>query len=272
MKLAFSTLGCPEWTFQKVIDEAHRLGYSGIEVRGFNGVMLAEDIEEFLPENVEKTKRVLKEKGLTFIGFNVSSSLYNPDTFNASIDEAKKAIDVCERMAIPAVRVFGSNIPWDLDLEQSISEAARGVRLLCEYARGKNIKIMLEIKGSFNSIEIVQSVVDKLSDSPEFGIIWDLEHSDRAYGDDWRDFYNAFKSYIGHVHIRDYHRGMLPNGRYKLCMMGDGDIPLVDIINCLKDDGYSGYYSFEWEKKWNSYLEEPEVAFPSYIEYMKQFV
>ena len=55
MKLSFSTLGCPEWCFDKVLDEAERLGFQGIEIRGVNGVMRAEEIPEFFPENVAET-------------------------------------------------------------------------------------------------------------------------------------------------------------------------------------------------------------------------
>ena len=34
MKLAFSTLGCPEWTWTEIYSMARDLGYSGIEIRG----------------------------------------------------------------------------------------------------------------------------------------------------------------------------------------------------------------------------------------------
>jgi fatty-acyl-CoA synthase len=34
MKLAFSTLGCPEWTWTEIYPMAYDLGYSGIEIRG----------------------------------------------------------------------------------------------------------------------------------------------------------------------------------------------------------------------------------------------
>jgi hypothetical protein len=36
-------------------------------------------------------------------------------------------------------------------------------------------------------------------------------------------------------------------------------------MQLLKNEGYDGYYSFEWEKKWHPYLPEPEVAFPHFI-------
>ena len=37
----------------------------------------------------------------------------------------------------------------------------------------------------------------------------------------------------------------------------------------LKAAGYNGYFTLEWEKIWHAYIEEPEVAFPQYVQYMK---
>ncbi len=268
MKLAFATLGCPDWTFEQIINNAHKLGYTGIEVRGINGVMRAEEITEFFPENAESTKKALSEKGLSIIALNTSCSFHNKEVFDSAIIEGRNAIDICERMGIPAIRVFGDKF-FDADKTEVINEAAKGMRILCEYAREKKIRVLLEIHGDFNSIEVVQPVVEKLTDCSEFGIIWDIEHSDKIYRDNWIVFYNAFKEQIRHVHIKDYIRADEPP--YTLCMVGKGEIPIKEIIYCLKSNGYSGYYSFEWEKKWHPELAEPEEVFPAYIEYMKQF-
>jgi hypothetical protein len=40
-------------------------------------------------------------------------------------------------------------------------------------------------------------------------------------------------------------------------------------MKTLVSGGYQGLYSFEWEKKWHPEIEEPEVAFPQYVETMK---
>ena len=37
MKLAFSTLGCPNWSVEQVVEAAVQLGYDGVEVRGLRG-------------------------------------------------------------------------------------------------------------------------------------------------------------------------------------------------------------------------------------------
>ena len=37
--LSFSTLGCPDWTLQQIVDFAVQHGYKGIEVRGLQRQM-----------------------------------------------------------------------------------------------------------------------------------------------------------------------------------------------------------------------------------------
>ncbi|MDF2720141.1 MAG: hypothetical protein K0R28_7066, partial [Paenibacillus sp.] len=32
---------------------------------------------------------------------------------------------------------------------------------------------------------------------------------------------------------------------------------------------YDGWYTFEWEKRWHRDLEEPELAFPQYVQFMR---
>ena len=35
MRLAFSTLACPKWSFETIVSRAKEYGYDGVEVRGF---------------------------------------------------------------------------------------------------------------------------------------------------------------------------------------------------------------------------------------------
>ena len=50
MKRSFTTLGCPDWSFDRILKEAGRMGYTGVEIRGIDGVMRAEEIPLFFPE------------------------------------------------------------------------------------------------------------------------------------------------------------------------------------------------------------------------------
>jgi len=54
------------------------------------------------------------------------------------------------------------------------------------------------------------------------------------------------------------------------CLIGEGVFPVLDVIKLLNNKGFDGYYSLEWEKFWNDALEEPEVALPAYVRYMRK--
>ena len=266
MKLSFTTLGCPDWPFQKIMDEAGRLGFDALEIRGVDGVMRAENIPLFFPENLAGTLDALAQRKLGLIGFGTSAKFHDPDGYEAAVDEGKKAIDVCARASIPYIRVFGDAIAGEAVRDGVIGRVVSGIRALCDYADGKGVEVLLEIHGNFNTIENVGAVIDGLKDCRGFGILWDIEHSDKTYGDGWRDFYACIKPYIKHVHVKDHVRN---NGAFELCLMGEGDIPIADIVKTLNADGYTGYYSLEWEKKWHPELPEPDIALPQYMDFMK---
>ena len=44
------------------------------------------------------------------------------------------------------------------------------------------------------------------------------------------------------------------------------------ITKALEKDGFDGYYSLEWEKKWHPELPDPDVALPVYRKLMRSFV
>ena len=108
-----------------------------------------------------------------------------------------------------------------------------------------------------------------MKNNPNFGILWDIEHSDRAYGDNVLPFYRLISPYVRHVHVKDYMRAK--DGKpFELCLVGKGEIPVPTLLGWLKSDGYDGYLSFEWEKKWVPSLPEPEIAFPGYVAYIRE--
>jgi hypothetical protein len=41
-------------------------------------------------------------------------------------------------------------------------------------------------------------------------------------------------------------------------------------VEVLAASGYSGCYTFEWEKVWHPDLEEPEIAIADFAQFMKQ--
>ena len=266
MKLSFTTLGCPDWSFEKILDEARRMGFPAIEIRGLEGKMLADEIEFFKPGRQQDTKRMLKAHGVEMCAFGSSINFHDPEKLPAMLEEGRRAIDVCQNMGIPHIRVFGDRIPEGRTADEAAQLAADGIRQLCAYADGADVDILLEVHGNFNTIEVMKSLLEKLDD-PHFGILWDIEHSDKIYGDNFLPFYETVKSRLRHVHVKDHVR--MPDGTFKLCHVGDGDIPIAAIVKKLIEDGFDGYFSLEWEKKWHPELPDCDTEFPFYHDFME---
>ena len=265
MKCSFTTLGCPDWSFEKILSEAQRMGFDGIEIRGLEGEMLADKIEYFKPGKQQDTLRRLQQHQLEMTGFGTSVNFHDPAKTPGLIEDGKAAIDVCERMHIPAIRVFGDKIVDPAHEQQIIDQVVAGIKTLCDYAEGTSVQVWLEVHGNFNTLERVQAVVDRVP-SERFGVLWDIEHSDKIYGDYFMAFYGPLKPAIRHVHVKDHVRA---DGAFQLCRLGEGDIPIRKIVDQMLRDGYDGYFSLEWEKKWHPELPDAEIAFPDFIRIMK---
>jgi sugar phosphate isomerase/epimerase len=269
MKLSFTTLGCPDWSFDKILEEAQKMGYSGIEIRGLEDKMLAEEIVQFFPENREATLAALKAHNLEMVGFG-SSVRFDPiEKFDGMVAEGKRAIDVCRFMGIPAVRIFGNQFPPGETEADVIARVAKGAGILAEYGEDKGVTVLLETHGDFNTVERVKGVFDQAK-SKNLRLLWDVAHTDFTYGDNFTEFYRPMKDLIVHTHFKDHVRGPGDEKTYKLCRMGEGQIPIKAIVRQLLADGYKGYFSLEWEKKWHPELPGAEIAYPDFVRLMNE--
>ncbi|MDD5898658.1 MAG: sugar phosphate isomerase/epimerase [Clostridia bacterium] len=266
MKLAFSTLGCPDWRMEQILDAATRLGYQGVELRGVQGGMEPGEIACLQGENRGKTLRAFADCGIELCVYGTSVHFHDPETLEQHYQKALQALWFCADCSIPMMRIFGNEVQPETEQAQ-LDQIARTFDKLCREAERLHVQPLLEVHGNLTTIERLRYVAERV-DSPTFGIIWDVGHTHAVYGTRVDTFYQALKPWIRHVHMKD---AIHENGRlHHLCAVGQGHLPLRQIVKMLEEDGYPGYYSLEWEKRWHPELEEPEIVFPAYTEWMNR--
>ena len=269
MKISISTIGCTKWDFDRIVREYAALGVEGIEVRGILDDMEPDKMDIFFDANASRTKKFLRDNNLEFSMFGTSVNFHDSATFDTNIIAGKTAIDVCDKMGIPGIRVFGDKIADESKQADVLDAVCRGLKMLCGYASdtGKNVCVCLETHGDFNKIELFEAIICEMQSYPNFGILWDIGAAFPLYGRDFMPFYKVIRPYIRHTHIKDFIQNA--DGSHKQCFVGDGVVPVKEMIGALLKDGYEGYFSLEWEKRWNPSLEEPEVVFPLYVKFMR---
>lgn len=259
MKLAFSTLGCPEWSLEYAIGFAAENGFDAIEIRGIKDKLRADTIDELLPENRDKTMTLAKKASISFCCLDASASFHEKEKRSENMAEAVDTVKIAAECGIGYVRIFGNHFVTD-DEETEIADIAEQIRILCVKALDCGVHILLEVHGDFNTSERILKTAEKVN-CDNFGIIWDIAHS----REEPELFWSRTKHLIRHTHIKD-------SIQTELCNTGEGTLPVAAIIRMLVNDGYDGYFSLEWEKRWHPELRDAEDEFPSYVRFMKEIL
>ena len=268
MKIAFSTLGCPDWDFNTVVERAKQYGYDGLEIRGILRQFDLVEVPELTSE-AEKSRELLQENGIAIACISASSrfSSQDEDEREANIESAKAHMDIARDFSAQCVRVFGGNIPDGVEREKCEDYMAESLRKLGDYGSEVGVKVALETHDSFCLGKEVAAVLEK-AHHPMVGTVWDLYHPLRN-GETIEETMKFLSGRVFHVHIKD--------GNFKEhTLLGSGKVPTLDILKLLKADGYDGYLSVEWEKAWHPELPNPEDVFPQYslklCEYLKSIL
>ena len=266
--LSFSTLGCPDWTFQQITDFAKQHRYAGIEVRGLQRQMDLPQCPEFsTSEAIRATMASMKQKGLSFVGLGSSATLHFPEGEERAknLADAKRFIDLAQKISCPYVRVFPNNFPKEREKGETLQLIAKGLNELGNYAKGKNVTVLLETHGDVVRIADLLAIME-VAAHPQVGLVWDVCNMWTVTKEDPAVAYRLLKPYIRHTHIKD---AKLAADKLQYTLLGQGEVPIFLAITELVRGGYNGFYSFEWEKLWHPEIAEPEIALAHYPKAME---
>lgn len=267
--LSFSTLGCPDWSFEEIISFAIANGYNGIEVRGIQREMDLTKAASFnTKENITNALRMMQDHDLKFSDLGSSAALhfYEGEERRKNIDEGKRFIDLAQQLSCPYIRVFPNNFPKDRDKNATKDLIAKGLTELADYARNTNVTVLLESHGDVVYTADLLDIM-KAAQHEHAGLVWDAYNMWSATKESPASVYAALKKYIKHAHIKDARN---INGKEQYVLLGTGDSAIFEAIDILAENKFPGYYSFEWEKLWHPEIEEPEIAIADYPKAMQR--
>jgi sugar phosphate isomerase/epimerase len=262
-KLSFSTLGCPDWSFDKIIDFARDNSYSGIEVRGILREMDLTKVPEFSsPEAISVSLQKMKERDLFFVDLGSSAAMHLSvgAERTKNLDDAKRFIDLAEKLYCPYIRVFPNQLPKERDRQESLKLIIDGLRELGEYASKTNVTVLLESHGELIYKKDLLTVMEGAA-HPHVGMVWDICNMWIATKETPDEVYAVLKPYIRHTHIKDL---KIIDGKEEYVLLGTGIVPIFQAIDLLYKNAYPGYYSFEWEKLWHPEILDPKIALADY--------
>lgn len=261
-RLAFSTLACPEWTFEEAVAAAARFGYEGLELRLLDGELLGHDLPE---GEILRVADGLAGASLDMVCVDTSLRISNrSDDFVA---QGEAYLRLASRWDAPFIRVFGGDPAKGLGGD-GLDTAAEQLTSLIPAARELGVVVLVETHDVFAESRPLKALLERV-DSPQVAVLWDLLHPWRV-GEEPSETLGLLGDHIELVHIKDGVR--LPDGQASLRMLGEGDVPTAAILRLLEQRGYEGWLCVEWEKKWHPELAPAEQALSRHAEELRSLL
>jgi sugar phosphate isomerase/epimerase len=266
--IGFSTLGCPKWPWQKVLQQASDLGYVSIELRGLEGEMDLTKRPEFAPRRLADSRKDLAALDLRVTDLGASSRLHDrdPQEREAQLDEARRYIDLAHNLGVPWIRVFPNNYLPDEPHEVTLTRIGETLEGLANFARGSGVGVLVESHGDVTDSRGLTAFMTAAHGAPNAGLVWDTHHTVVEGHEKPADTWAAINRWVHHTHIKD---SVADGNDRRYVLTGKGTVGVQEIVQTLVRGGYTGIYNFEWEKVWHPDIDEPEVSFPQYAETMR---
>ncbi len=261
-RLAFSTLAFPSQSLAEAAAFGWRSGYEGIELRLVDGELIDPAMSG------EERRRVKRDVGgLPVVAVDSSVRL----TEEGPVPQIKAFLELANDWEAPAVRVFGGKLPEGVaERRRALEEAAKVLEEVAPLAERLGVAVGLETHDSFSASSVVAELLD-LVPSRWVGAVWDSHHPHRM-GETPAEVYANIGARLVLAQVKDARKSDSEPSGWQLVLMGEGEVPVRDMLAVLAGGGYSGVVSVEWEKRWHPEIEEPWVALPQHIEVLKPWV
>lgn len=202
--------------------------------------------------------------GIEISSYTIGADLLNADSLDKEVERLKGQVDIAAILGVKVMRhdatggYKGAERTYKT-FEDALPVLAEGCRRVTEYAATKGIQTTVENHGQFAQDSVrVEKLVHAVG-HPNFGLLCDIGNFLCA-DDPSVTAVSRVAPFARHVHVKDFHvkSGSEPNpgkgyftsrgGTYlRGAILGHGNVPVYQCLRILKQSGYDGYVSIEFE-------------------------
>lgn len=241
-----------------------------------NNVKNVELLDCFLDNNLDKINLLLKNLNMSVSSYSIGndfvqlSSKLREDELTA----VYKGIDTAVAFNTKLLRVFSGNVKDNISYETGREWILEYLGRAAEYAAKREITMVLENHGFFagksNQVkEIIETIHSPyLKATADVGNFMLVEESPLSA-------VKNLDAHIGYVHFKDFKDvgesdsvySSISGKHFQGTILGRGDVPLAEIVNCLAAQKYDGYLSIEYEG-----VEDPVYGTSESIKFAKSII
>ena len=287
-KIAGHTMGTPEYTVLEAIELMKNIGADGIEI------VVQDNYRSGLPcdcdeKTLKEVKDCAEKNGIKIICLTPYNSFFNSldeEQRQKEIDAILKVIDYCEYFGAKYIRIYGGNLVAGdtFKLEERRNKLIQSMRFLGDAASKKGVTLVIE--NHFNTMAVSakdSAALIKDIDHPAVRILYDQANLTFTENEPNEVAIPLQQEYVAYMHVKDlvFKEGVAftssnvarPEESERNVftrIVGDGVVPWPQILRSVKDRGYDGWLSLEYERRWHpDDIPDASIGMKKSIDYLR---
>lgn len=255
MKLSSSTLGMPGQGLDDAVKAALGAGCPGLELRLHPDTGVHPGLDAGERRRVRETVEAAGLEISALAGY-VRICEEGPDepVIEALATELRLAAD----LGAPGVRVFPRG--------DDPRVGARRLRAIAGTAAALGVRVLVETHDLMPTGAAVAGLLDLTGRPETTGALWDLLHPWRN-GESPAATLAALGDHLAYVQVKD----AVSADELTPVPLWQGGVPLDECGGLLREAGYDGWVSLEWERTWHPQVAPVEEILPGAAEWVRRF-
>ncbi|MBQ2000973.1 MAG: AMP-binding protein [Clostridia bacterium] len=261
MKLSFSTKGWHNRTFDDFCEIAKDLRFSGIELHNVSNTLFTDKDSAFQDYATAATLRKMYEQKITIPCISSICDISDEKTVESATAEVRECIRIAKNLHIPYIRVR-ANKHDDGDTER-VEKFLSNILPECEEI---GVTLLIETSGLYCDTAKLRDML-QLFACDSIAALWDTYSPYFIENEAPERTIENLGAYIKHIHVKDAVR----DGENRFCLMGEGELPIKEMILALRSVNYDGFVSLEWNPDWCKEIDDMEIILSQFENFMSQF-
>ena len=248
MRLSFSTNYWPG-SFREKMETAAQYGFKGLELHS---------IAETEGESLGALYHSLIALKLSVPCLDLTADVGIATQCAAALQELDEAITVMQKLRIPFLRLRAS------EGENAFTTTKNFLYAALNKAEQNGITLLIETVGAFADTAKLRDLLGLFS-SDSLGALWDVHQPYHVCGENPEDTIRNLGAFVRHVHVKD------ATDKDSYCLLGEGKLPMGEVMDALRSVNYSGFVSLEWDPAWAEELGDMDLVFTHFVNFMSRY-
>ncbi len=205
------------------------------------------------PDSARGTVRQMQKQKLSIPCIDTSCDFVDDDS------EVSKAIKTAKNMSVDHVLVH----TYADDRDKVIS----ALKMIVRYAEASGIELLIESSGYFADTSKLRDALNEFA-SDNLAACWNMHDTIFVAGEDAETTITNLGAYVKLVILSD---ASVSNGEMTHELIGEGQLPMNELMNALRSVNYKGCIAIEWSPDWIEGLSDLEIILTHFEDYMSKF-